>query len=326
MKKIFLIALAFVGVLITPAYAEQTQKEALAQKLTAAVKETNTNAIENNITLYTTFEGFFVLNGDKEGAEEHAYAAHALRTYRDLSEQEKAEYESILIGTGVSTLPANALCSCKAYALNSHWLITSEKCANPFYDEDNVVGVYIAKRTVLGKHLQLDTMFTNKHIALIYSDKKLDISNEPMKVMAFSKPKNIFAVPEASFQVNTSRFGLDKVVDRKLVKTEKLDQGMVSLNEKKLNLSGTATDPLVYVENKNEYIVGFNDAPLELKFQVPGEGDGGSNGKKSPNYTILEKQDLEFIRETVQKQDSLSWDKIKSRLFLDSSEQPYFAD
>lgn len=336
MKKLFLIVLASVGVLVAPAYAQQNAEQAIKEKTkvlanhlaaaaaNAAAKETNANAIGDNITVSTRFAGFFVLNGDKDGAEEHVYAAYALRTYPDLTEQEKAEYEFILSGTMASVLPANALATCKAYALNRHWLITSKQCADPFYNEEDVIGVYTAKRQVQGNFLQLDDMFTNDHIALIYSEKKLDISNGPMKVMAFSNPVDIFALPEATFKVNTARFGLDKVVDRKLVKTDTLKNGLVSLNEKRLQLSGTATDPLVYIEGKNEYIVGFNNAPLELKFQVPSEGDGQSDGKTSPDYMILGEQDLAFIKDTVNKKDQLSWEKIKSRLFLNSSEKPYF--
>lgn len=249
-------------------------------------------------------------------------------------------------GSSVST-PVMGTIGCKAYALSPQWVITSATCPIDTYDSSvlAVQGILYPDRTdrrILGIALNgayINEPFYEKkgNILLFYvpQDKnpalsKMLAQKKTLKVMAFSKPQNIFTLNAfGEFFVHTSRFGYwikDKTSAE--LKRGSLREGGIFQASSSFN--GTATDPLFFAWDNQEYLTAYNMASESYVLRTDIDADlhaeyiGAWDGKASSFYHALNTEDLDFIRQTISKRDPNEWQQIKGQFFLDSPKIPYF--
>ena len=223
--------------------------------------------------------------------------------------------------------PFDADISCKAYALDSHWLILSGTCMR--YDEEGDIREsgdheYMERH---GRTFRRHYNYAeNSNVMLMWSAKPR--YNAPfVKVLATTSPSRLFTLSaNHTIKINTSRFG------KNAVKTRKLKTGSVSGNHFKLDegwfdLSGTATDPLfVIAPNGNEFLAGYNNGYISYALQMTIDDIlNTSNREPSNDWFSLTKEDLNFIKKTVQAKRPQDWARIRARLFLNTTNQPYFS-
>ncbi len=236
---------------------------------------------------------------------------------------------------------------CKAYALGPQWVITSGTCPIDTYDSSLLVvgGITYEERTdrkILD--ISLNGMAINSpfykqqgNITLFYvpQDKNPAMSTflgkqKTLKIMAFSKPQNIFALNAfGKFFVHTSRGGaLVKDKTSAELKQGSLREGGIFQASSWYN--GTATDPLFFTVNNQEYLTAYNAAPESYMLRTDLDSDfhaehiGAWDGKASDFYYALNTKDLDFIRQTISAQDPAGWEQIKGQFFLDNPNTPYF--
>ena len=223
--------------------------------------------------------------------------------------------------------PFDADISCKAYALNSQWLILAGTCMR--YDEERDIREdgdheYMERHSrTFRRHYNYAE---NGNVLLMWSAKSR-YSAPFVKVLATTSPHELFTLSaNHTIKINTSRFG------RHAVKTRKLKTGSVSGNHFKLDeswfdLSGTATDPLfVIAPNGNEFLAGYNNGYISYALQMTID-DSVNTSTRNPSdaWFSLTKEDLNFIKETVQEKRPQDWARIRTRLFLNTTNRPYFS-
>lgn len=233
------------------------------------------------------------------------------------------------INTGEEEGPYEADIACKAYALDSHWLLLAGTCMRYSnediheYDDHKHIERFGRKITYSSvaplHHAQ------NSNIMLIWRNEAF--YNAPfVNVLATSNPSKLFALSaNHTVQINTARFGADGVKSRSL-KTNSVQGNTFKLNESWRDLSGTATDPLFLISpNGNEFLAAYNDGYISYALQMTFDDIFHTyDGLKSDTWFTLTQADLEFIKQTVQANRPGDWATIKNRLFLDNTQTPYF--
>ncbi len=219
---------------------------------------------------------------------------------------------------------------CKAYALDEHWYILAGTCGNSIKADvgHNDKNEYTRRGLTLlaedGTELKYKK---NKHLMLLHDEKF--IPGLYVNVLATSSPVQLFTLTADKYTavINTSRFGLNKVVTREL-KPKSILSDSFQLEEGTFDLSGTATDPLFLISpEQNTFLAGYNKAPMVYYFyDHPGQvrGNLDPRGDRSSNWFSLTEEDLKFIKESIQKDYPEDWKRIKARLFLDQTQTPYF--
>ncbi len=218
---------------------------------------------------------------------------------------------------------------CKAYALDEHWYILAGTCGNSVQADvgHNDKDEYTRRGLTLLAEDGTELNYTkNKHLMLLHEEKF--IPGVYINVLATSSPVQLFTLTAEKYTavINTSRFGLNKVLTREL-KPKSILGDSFELNESVFDLSGTATDPLFLIgPNGNTFLAAYNKAPLVYYFyDHPGQvrGDLDAAGDRSARWFSLTKEDLQFIKDSL-KNYPVDWKRIKNRLFLDQTQTPYF--
>ncbi len=242
--------------------------------------------------------------------------------------------------TGVKKTPRyEGRIGCKAYALGPQWVITSGTCPIKKYDESPII-VYdetynertdreIENFSIDGTKIKNPEYFSNGNVWLIYIPKEGNqnlinaLSNKrPLKILGFSKPEHIFTLAaNGQFYVHTSRYGALVSDKTKAKLRENSLEG--TLFKASSSFNGTATDPFFYVKNGEEYLTAYNAAPERYHLNVSKDElfQSSWSGKSSNKYTILTLDDLQFIKNTIQKYNPASWTQLKSRMFIDNPRQ-----
>lgn len=218
---------------------------------------------------------------------------------------------------------------CKAYALDEHWYILAGTCGNSVAgdvghdDADDYTHHNLTLKSIRFEDI---TYYKNKHLMLLREEKF--IPGLYVKVLATSSPKQLFALTSNDYtaKINSSRFGLNIVKTRE-PKPKTILGNSFSLREGLFHLQGTATDPLFLVaSNEESFLAAYNKAPMVYYFyDNPNQVRGSTQpkGERSIFWYSLTKDDLQFIKTTVQKYPG-DWERIKNRLFLDETQTPYF--
>ena len=218
---------------------------------------------------------------------------------------------------------------CKAYALDEHWYILAGTCGNSVNsdvghdDRREYTRHNLKLKTLSGEKL---TYFKNPHLMLLREEKF--IPGVYVNILATSSPVQLFTLTAEKYtaMINTSRFGLNKVLTREL-KPKSIMGDSFELNESAFDLSGTATDPLFLIgPDGNSFLAAYNKAPMFYYFyDHPGQirGDLDAKGDRSARWFSLTKEDLQFIKDSL-KDYPADWKRIKNRLFLDQTQTPYF--
>ncbi len=216
---------------------------------------------------------------------------------------------------------------CKAYPLSAHWLLVAGTCAKAH----NGLGLG-AKKLITQQHLlipaDLSSRFAyNERILLVWSA-KYNFTGPFVNVLATTSPKQVFTLSAfMNVKINTSRFGKNAVRTRQLgtpVASKNPAKKLFTLAEKLTDLSGTATDPLFLIEQDgahNEFLTAYNNGILNYA-----EHPESLAGNPSPNWYSLQKEDLQFIKDTVLNNRYQDWAQIKTRLFYNDTKTPYFND
>lgn len=239
--------------------------------------------------------------------------------------------------------PYKADLACKAYVLDSHWLIVSGTCMRPSNEKINFFDLVYSKRKdrqilspfeisgfPIPDAIPAQNIAYNRNIMLLWTDNKQLVSFlkkiPAVNVLAVRSAKNLFALSAAStFKVNTARFGLDAIRERTL-KADSYDNNYFQLNEGLLDLSATATDPLFLVSKTGkEFLVGFNNGLLSYTLQITQNDIWETfDGKPSADFFPLTLEDLNFIKSTVLNIRPQDWISIQPRLFYNQTKTPYF--
>ena len=222
--------------------------------------------------------------------------------------------------------------SCKAYALDEHWLIIAGTCMRMAQGDIWQKGDqhYLSRLHRSVFHLD-STLFSNyannKRVMLVWSDKPL--YRAPfVHVLAVSSPAVLAELEENNHQViiHTARLGRNVSRQRTLEKTS-FKENFFKLKESRFNLSGTATDPLFLVsQTKREFLAGYNNGYLRYYYLTDVNSLVNKyDGLPSDTWYHLQKQDLQFIQKTVLKRRPQDWPRIKKRLFYNTTSIPFFA-
>ncbi|WP_428049087.1 hypothetical protein [Candidatus Avelusimicrobium caledoniensis] len=270
----------------------------------------NSNALEKNIT------ASFTLRGGK--LERHPITNNSKHTEDDSVEQ-------VTVSSSVS---------CKAYALDEHWLILAGTCMQAIQNNlrtkwHNIYGDreafeiqlsegFFSERTIglITEKGLIDDIKThtanNNHVMLIWNDSP-KYRAPFVNVLAIASPYWLAFLQEKNNQlkIHTARFGTNNTYTR-TVKYGTISENKFSLDESWYELSGTYTDPLFLINAvKNEFLAGYNDA---VQFYQT----------TSDKWYSLSYVDLVFIKDTVQKNRPQDWQRIKTRLFYNNLEKPCF--
>lgn len=236
--------------------------------------------------------------------------------------------------------PYKADLACKAYALDSNWLILAGTCMR--YSKDPVVAngreyKHRTGRKVISSFapegfyaIPASNFETNGNVMLLWTDKKENAAKlgklPKVNVLAVSSPAKLFALSADNiFKINTARFGSDAIRERTL-KSKSINGNKFQLDESLTDLSGTATDPLfLFTPTGREFLVGYNNGELAYALQIDfNDIIHTYDGRKSKDYYSLSLNDLNFIKKVVQKHRPADWKRIKQRLFYNQTAKPYF--
>lgn len=226
--------------------------------------------------------------------------------------------------------PYEADIACKAYALDKQWLILAGKCMDYYYGDIYNEGdrTYIKRhsRKLLASDPAITNYAWNNNVMLIKTEKTFE--GPFVKILATDSPEKLFTLSAThKVKIHTARMGINGVRERKL-KTGSIDGNTFKLDEGWGDLSGTATDPLFLIApNGHEYLTAYNNGGISYSLHLDFDSTFslvGSDGKASPRWYSLEKEDLEFIKTTISQKDPNAWKTIKPRLFFNQTTKPYF--
>lgn len=223
--------------------------------------------------------------------------------------------------------PFDADIACKAYALDSHWLILSGTCMR--YDEEGDVRE-AGDHEYIERHSRTFRTHYNYEISdnvmLMWTDNS-SYEAPFVKVLATTSPNQLFTLSaDHTIKINTARFGQNAVKTRKL-KTGSVSGNYFKLDESWSDLSGTATDPLFLIApDGNEFLAGYNNGYIIYALQMTlNDILNTFDGRPSDEWFSLTEGDLSFIKAVVQEKRPQDWARIRTRLFLNTTNQPYFS-
>ncbi|WP_432634216.1 hypothetical protein [Candidatus Avelusimicrobium sp.] len=306
MKKLLAVALTL-GVLtatanIQPIFAESTIATKLIQqdkKARPVHREANKGASDENLRVdFNISENFYDHNMEQENG------------------------------------PFKADIACKAYALDSHWLLLAGTCMDYSTEDIRTPGdhVYMERhdRKILkasagkialnAKHYTL-----NERIMLIWSN-NASFTGPYVNVLGTTSPSKLFELSaNHTVKIHTARLGIDSLRERDF-KSNSIKGNTFKLKEKFTDLSGTATDPLfLFSKQGNEFLAAYNKGEISYALQMTVDDFTHTyDGKTSATWYSLTKEDLFFIKDTVNKIRPQDWNRIKGRLFFNGTSVPFF--
>ena len=273
------------------------------------------------------------LDKEVEQTVKRAAAATALTNKGAIKENKRVDFrieESLReLNAGLEEGPYEADIACKAYALDSHWLLLAGTCMRysnqDIREQDDHKYIERFGRKITHASIWPLHHAENSNVMLIWREEA--IYKAPfVNVLATSNPSSLFALSSNhAVQINTARFGADSVKSRSL-KTNSIQGNTFKLDENWGDLSGTATDPLFLINpNGNEFLAAYNNGYISYALQMTFDDIFRTfDGLKSDTWFTLTQADLEFIKHTVQTNRPEDWPTIKNRLFLDHTQTPYF--
>ncbi len=318
MKKLFLYILTscIFPAVLTAFSTAQVSHANLEQTVFRTAKQAQEKAVSNSDALEKNITASFTLRGGK--LERHPITNNSKHTEDDSVEQ-------VTVSSSVS---------CKAYALDEHWLILAGTCMQAIQNNlrtkwHNIYGDreafeiqlsegFFSERTIglITEKGLIDDIKTyvanNNHLMLIWNDSP-KYHSPFVNVLAVASPYWLAFLQEKNNQlkIHTARFGTNNTYTR-TVKYGTISDNKFSLDESWYELSGTYTDPLFLINAvKNEFLAGYNDA---VQFYQT----------TSDKWYSLSYVDLVFIKDTVQKNRPQDWQRIKTRLFYNNLEKPCF--
>ena len=231
---------------------------------------------------------------------------------------------------------------CSMFLIDENWLIGSRECigaetegavgypnyilANtPYEINDHIVegDLYFANDSE-NKITSEGHIFKGPNVVLVYiegTDAKKMMSGKPKANVVFFK-ENIFSMladgsVANKFQIRTSRFGTGAIRNRGL-KPGSYDNGVFSLDDNMINLSGTGGDPLFYTDEMGaQYLVGFNAGRI-----TPTVADTAHywlsyyKGEVINRFYDFHKEDYDFVKKTISSKSAADWARIKNHLFV----------
>ena len=226
--------------------------------------------------------------------------------------------------------PYRADLACKSYALDSHWLIVAGTCMRVDnsdiweYGDSQLITRF--DREVFQKNgTEFTTFKNNARVMLVWSD-QAQYRGPFVNVLAVSSPKQLVALEKThTVKINTARYGRDGVRTREF-DTTSAHGNYFKLDESWTQLSGTATDPLFLIApNENEFLAGYNDGYVHYNYlRSLNDLIFPNDGLPSDTWYSLTQEDLHFIRHTVREKRPQDWERIKARLFYETTSAPYF--
>lgn len=234
----------------------------------------------------------------------------------------------------VNHITSTSSVSCKAYALDTHWLILAGTCMeaiqqslhpqwhNTYRGDKDAFEIQLkeglSERTVgliTEKGLLPDVknhLAYNDRVMLVWHDK--EAYRAPfVNVLAVASPYGLQALQNQkhTLKIHTARFGSNKTVARS-IQQGTISENTFALLEHWYDLPGTYTDPLFAVNPAgSEFLTGYNTAVQFIQ----------TAGKRWYSLTYA---DLLFIKNTVQQNRPQDWPRLKDRLFYNDTACPYF--
>ena len=230
--------------------------------------------------------------------------------------------------------PYNAHIACKAYALDSHWLILAGTCMD--YSNEDLRDIddrfYIRrynrqiKRALIGSTtLDERNHARTRNVMLIWNDKSI-FQGPYVNVLATAAPKQLFTLSANHLlKIHTSCLNANALRARTL-KPNSVKGNTFKLDEGFTDLSGTATDPLfLFSARGNEFLSAYNAGKISYALQISyRDVKYNSHGNFSDTWYTLSANDLQFIKKTVQQHRPKDWARIKGRLFFNQTSVPFF--
>ena len=216
--------------------------------------------------------------------------------------------------------------NCKAYPVAPHWLLVAGTCAKA--QQGYTAGGLVLTVT---QHLltpdEPGVSFShNERVMLVWSD-RYNFTGPFVNILATQSAKQLFTLSAFNaVKINTARWGKNAIKTRHLkagsVTANAENKTLFRLRETISDLSGTATDPLFLIGREsphNEFLAAYNNGVLNY-VQYPRY----LAGEPSRDWYNLQRDDLDFIKNTVLKNRPADWAQIKTRLFYNDIKTPYF--
>ncbi|MBR3631932.1 MAG: hypothetical protein IKN49_02555 [Elusimicrobiaceae bacterium] len=221
---------------------------------------------------------------------------------------------------------------CKAYPLDAHWLVVADTCLNvsdeDIFSEGDHNSIQRQRVEESLKDMGTRSIYRNGNLMLIRLNEET-YTAPYVHLLAVDSPATLFALGRINeIKINTSRFAAfkDHIRSRKFKKNS-ADGNFFQLDEGMLDLSGTATDPLFMIADKenHEVLAAYNQGKISYALQISANDTfHTSTTLTSPDWKILTKNDLEFVKQTISKQEPAAWEQVKKRLFFNNTRKPFF--
>ena len=228
------------------------------------------------------------------------------------------------------TYPSTA--GCKAFVLDEHWVIAGGTClwngrhTIEFTDKSGKFATGLVEPDATRKNVKIDghsialdnNLFVQPHetkvphVILVRVPASSGLYKQlqrwpKVNILAFDKSSPT-TLKNGTFYINTARFGLNTVRKRSL--SSKTKSTSIVLQDKKGELSGVSTDPLMYLQKGKLYWIGVNEGITNLRYNnLLGDWDG----EISNSYFSFNTQDMTFIKDTISKVDPTAWERIVKR-------------
>ncbi len=201
--------------------------------------------------------------------------------------------------------------TCKAWALNENWLITAATCGQQ--SNPRISSYKVRTHQILLENREFD-FAKNDHVMLIWK-------NTEQVPYAFNAPfTKLLAVNTTSHLFSLQ--WQNQILLSKGYKTKKTSVNPGYLGQYTCEIANKSRHPtdslFVVTPQGSEFLAAFSNVFFDYNKDI------GVVVRRSALFTSLTERDLQFIKETVNAHRPQDWQSIKTRLFYNDIEKPYF--
>lgn len=200
--------------------------------------------------------------------------------------------------------------TCKAWVLNENWLITAATCGQP--SNPGASNYKVHTHQILLENREFD-FAKNDHVMLIWKNtEQIPYSfNAPFaKLLAVDTTSHLFSLQWQN-----------QILLSKGYKTKKTSINPGYRGQYTCEITNKSRRPteslFVVTPQGSEFLAAFSNVFFDYNKM-------GVTIHSSALFTSLTKRDLQFIKETVNAHRPQDWQSIKTKLFYNNIETPYF--
>ena len=198
---------------------------------------------------------------------------------------------------------------CRTWPLNENWLITAATCGQKSEHPDKNVEVRTHKISLENPDFDFAT---NDRIMLIWK-------NNDQSATSFAAPfTKLLALDTAARLISLQWQNKILLSKGRKTKSTSVELGYHGQYTCKIDKKASWTNALFVVTPQgSELLSAFSDTYFDYNRH-------SNRIRRSPFFNNLTKRDLQFIKETVNTHRPQDWQSIRTRLFYNDMEKPYF--